>query len=84
MTPANREAFDTLSWSEKEAAVLKEQWKSVTDVPQIPGNYFVSRCLTNAFRTVMDEKGNPVRVLNSFNKDMNSEITRKRQEFKLD
>ena len=64
--------------------MLKLQWESVTDVPQIPGNYFISRCLTNAFRTVVDENENPVRALNIYNKDMNAELTRKRQEFGLD
>lgn len=81
---ANIEAFESIGWTESEAAVLKLQWESVTDVPQIPGNYFISRCLTNAFRTVVDENENPVRALNIYNKDMNAEITRKRQEFGLD
>ena len=81
---ANREAFDSIGWTDEEAAVLKEQWAQVTDIPQIPGNYFISRCLTNAFRMVVDEGENPVRALNIYNKDMNAEIKRKRAEFGLD
>ncbi len=81
---ANIEAFSSIGWSETEAQTLISQWKLVTDIPQIPGNYFVSRCLTNAFRTVVDENVNPVRALNIYNKDMNAEITRKRAEFGLD
>lgn len=80
---ANIEAFDSIGWTEEEANVLKAQWELVTDIPQIPGNYFISRCLTNAFRTVVDENENPVRALNIYNKDMNAEITRKREEFGL-
>ena len=81
---ANVQAFDNLAWSKEEAQQLKAQWASVTDIPQIPGNYFISRCLTNAFRIVVDENVNPVRTLGSYNKDMNSEIARKRKEFHLD
>ena len=81
---ANKEAFESIGWTKTEGATLKEQWEQVTDIEQIPGNYFISRCLTNAFRSVVDEEENPVRALNIYNKDMNAEITRKRVEFGLD
>lgn len=81
---ANREAFASMGWNDAEAVAIRAQWDSVTDVKQIPGNYFISRCLTNAFRTVVDSDANPVRTLNTYNKDMNAEITRKRTEFGLD
>lgn len=81
---ANIEAFSSIGWSEAEAKTLISQWEVVTDIPQIPGNYFVSRCLTNAFRTVVDEDANEVRTLNIYNKEMNAEIKRKRAEFGLD
>lgn len=81
---ANVEAFEQLPWSDSEAAVLMEQWEYVTDTPQIPGNYFITRSLTSAFRAVVDDEYNPVFSLNSYNKDMNAEIARKRREFRLD
>ena len=81
---ANIKAFGSIGWSEAEAKTLVSQWETVTDIPQIPGNYFVSRCLTNAFRTVVDDGVNEVRTLNIYNKEMNAEITRKRAEFGLD
>ena len=81
---ANIEAFDSIGWTESEAEVLKAQWAEVTDIQQIPGNYFISRCLTNAFRSVVDDNVNPVRALNTYNKDMNAEIERKRAEFGLE
>ena len=81
---ANIAAFNNLGWSDAEKAVLTAQWEEVTDIMQIPGNYFISRCLTNAFRSVVDDDRNPVRALNIYNEDMNAEIARKRQEFHLD
>ena len=81
---ANKEAFQSIGWTKGESDTLKAQWEQVTDIPQIPGNYFISRCLTNAFRSVVDSEENPVRALNIYNKDMNAEIARKRAEFNLD
>ena len=81
---ANITAFNNLGWGDEEKAALSAQWEEVTDIMQIPGNYFISRCLTNAFRAVVDQEYNPVRALNTYNKDMNAEIERKRQEFHLD
>lgn len=80
---ANRKAFESIGWSDSEMSLLISQWEQVTDIKQIPGNYFISRCLTNAFRSVVDEEVNYVRALNTYNKDMNAEITRKREEFGL-
>lgn len=81
---ANIEAFKALPWTEHEADLLLGQWEHVTDIPQIPGNYFVSRSLTNAFRSVLDLKYEPARMLANYNRDINLEIARKREEFGLE
>ena len=62
-----------------EAEILLTQWEHVTDTPQIPG--IITSCALPAFRAVVDEDYNPVFILNSYNKDMNAEIARKRKEF---
>ncbi len=81
---ANVEAFAQLNWTNAEQAVLAEQRDSVVGIPEIPGSYFISRCLTNAFRNVVSSGESPVRSLNQYNKDINAEIARKRTEFGLD
>ena len=63
---ANIAAFNNLGWSDAEKAVLTAQWEEVTDIMQIPGNYFISRCLTNAFRSVVDDDRNPCLLYTSF------------------
>ena len=83
-TPANTVAMENLGWTGKELKLLTEQWKSVTSVEQIPGSYVISRSLTSAFRTSVDEGFDARRQLLIYNKEMNSEITRKRKEFHLD
>lgn len=81
---ANTEAFARLNWTNAEQATLSEQRSSVVGIPEIPGSYYISRCLTNAFRNVVSSGENPVKSLNQYNKDINAEITRKRTEFGLD
>ena len=83
-TPANMVAMESLGWTAKELKLLTEQWKSVTAVEQIPGSYVISRSITSAFRTSVDEDFDARRQLLIYNNEMNSEITRKRKEFHLD
>lgn len=81
---ANIEAFSHLNWTNAEQEILQAQRQNVVGIPEIPGSYFISRCLTNAFRNVVSSGENPVKSLNKYNKDINAEITRKRTEFGLD
>jgi len=81
--PASKVAFQQLNWTREEAEVLNSQWKWTQNVPQIPGNYTVSRSLTNAFRSSIDNKGKIGRELNICLRDINDEIARKRKELHL-
>lgn len=84
---ANLQAFRQMGWSKSEAAVIGEQWNQIINVNQIPGNYIVTRNLTNALRACYDvDKGGyqTRRQLTLYNKVINDEITRKRREFNLD
>jgi len=78
---ANKNAFEKLPWTKAQADSLKEQWKHVKNNYQIPGNYYISRNLLNAFRSVVYDFNNPRVVLNKYNIEMNKEIKRKRIEF---
>ncbi len=51
---------------------------------EVPGNYLLKRSITSAFRSVMSGKNAARRALTIYNKDINDEIARKRQEFGLD
>jgi len=78
---ANVEAFKSLPWSQGEQEILLKQWESIENNPQVPGNYFISRNINNAFRKVVNEYANPRETLNKYNKYMNDELYRKQQEF---
>ncbi len=83
-TPANRLAFEEIAWSAQEKEALTTQWEQVMDVRQIPGNYVIVRSLTSALRLTISEDGTARKNLQRYNKDINSEIARKRKEFHLD
>ena len=79
--PANIEAFMNMSWSDREINNLLEQWKQVREIPEVPGGYYTSRNLDNAFRSVIINWDNPREALFLWNKETNKEIDRKRKEF---
>ncbi len=81
-TPANQKAFDGMRWTASEAFLIKEQWKAAIGIPEVPGNYSIGRSLTSAIRATISG-GSARRELTLYNKDINSEIARKREEFGL-
>ena len=58
--------------------------KYVVDLHEIPGGYYVSRNLDNAFKAVYYDNENYREALSYWNKQINREIERKRSEFGLD
>ncbi len=78
---ANTGAFERMKWTLDQQAALKEQWKYVKDIPQLPGNYITNRYLAFAFRAVVYNKQNQREVLNQYNKEIDKEIQRKWAEF---
>ena len=74
---ANIEALKRLSWSQSELDLLLAQMEEQIEIPIIPATYAVTRNLTNAFRTVVNDAENPRDTLMWYNKDINAEITRK-------
>ena len=71
-----------LSWSNKEAAVLNAQRAWLREVEEVPGSYYVSRCLDNGFRAVVYRSENVRDTLRRQNKLINEELQRKAAELK--
>lgn len=81
---ANLESFSHLPWTDDEFKALNIQRTFVKDLREVPGSYFVSRCLDNAFRAVLYDGENPREVLEREVETINREIARKRKELGLD
>lgn len=82
-TTSNLEALDELSWTKAEVSLLKEQLTSQVEIPIIPASYGVTRNVLNAFRQVVNDYENARDTLFWYNKDINEEITRKREDLGL-
>lgn len=83
-SPANVEAFKNMPWTTKESENIMRQWNSVKEIHNIPGGYYLIRGLDNAFKDVVYNKEDPYRALAAWDKEINAEIARKREEFHLD
>lgn len=81
--PANTEAIQRLSWSKEEQATLLEAQSELQEIPVIPASYAVTRNVMNAFRETVNNYENPRDTLLWYNRDINTEITRKRENLGL-
>ena len=70
-----------LRWSGRELEIIMEQWGYVKELPELPGSYYVSRNIDNAFKEVYYDKANTRETLNYWTKQINEELERKRNEF---
>lgn len=81
---ANTEAFERLAWSSAQRKVLLEQWQWVTGTPEVPGGYYTSRHVLNAFRKVVNKNEEPRETLLDYTRTINDELHKKRKEFGLE
>ena len=62
---------------------MSRQRKWAKGIPQVPGSYFVSRHLNNAFRKVVYNSTDVRETLNEYTEIINKELSNKRREFGL-
>ncbi len=74
---ANVNALASLPWSNAEYEKISQQMNATIEIPIIPASYATTRHVKNAFRAVVNDAWNPRYALSSYNRDINSEITRK-------
>jgi ABC-type glycerol-3-phosphate transport system substrate-binding protein len=77
---ANKNALENLAWTAAQLNRLKTQMDALVEIPMIPANYAATRHIKNAFRAVVNDHYFPRFALNSYNRDINAEITRKNNE----
>lgn len=83
-TPANKESFYLLPWSANEQEIIVDAWQGVEGIPKIPGDYYVTRMINNAYRAVVYKGQNAREALLRYSKEMDKEIQRKRAEYNVD
>jgi ABC-type glycerol-3-phosphate transport system substrate-binding protein len=81
---ANYEALLELPWPKDDIAAISEQWQWLREVPIIPGAYYTSRHVTNAWNRTVLQGMNPREALEIAVKDIDRELRKKREEFGFD
>ena len=79
---ANLNAIDRLSWTAKENKAIKNQMAHLESIVNYPGSYIINRYTQFAFLDAVNENADPIDALSSYIEAINSEIARKREEFK--
>ena len=81
-TTANVEAFQNLAWDSEHLEVMEQQRLQVREVPEVPGSYYLSRAIDQAFWTVINGESNSKDALMKWSQIADDEITRKIEEYK--
>jgi ABC-type glycerol-3-phosphate transport system substrate-binding protein len=81
---ANKGALELMTWSSDELEEVKRQFNNLAAIPNYPGSYYIDRYTKFAFLEAYNNGANPVTSLQAYIDDINNEITRKREEFKLE
>jgi len=80
---ADPEVLRQLPWSNSELESLLGQFEHTAGLPAVPGNYMTTRMVQYAFNDTVSDNANPRETLYLNIKDINEELTRKRQELHL-
>ncbi len=79
---ANLQAIQDLSWTASEKLAIQDQMSNMCSIVNYPGSYIYNRYMKFAFLDAVNNGANAVEALQNYIDAINSEITRKREEFK--
>ncbi|MBE6727861.1 MAG: extracellular solute-binding protein [Ruminococcaceae bacterium] len=79
---ATVEALKKLSWDKESLAVILKQWQNVKEIEEVPGSYYVSRSIDQAFWAVYNGEATEKEAITEWSRISNSEIERKISEYK--
>ena len=80
---ANMEALRSMPWTSSEMKNLEAQFQNLKGTPEYPGGYIITRYVDFAFLDAYNNGTDPVDALLDNIININSELSRKRQEFGL-
>ena len=79
---ANKDAFARMDWDAKMYSVLAEQSRQTVEIPEVPGGYYTARGIDQAFWNVTEAGKNPTEMIKKWSGVINTEISRKLNEYK--
>ncbi len=78
---ANIEAFSSYSWNADDLEILLNQWSEVEELPELPGGYYVSRAIDQAYWAVLNGEDNEKDAMLEWGEVADNEIARKIAEY---
>lgn len=78
---ATVEALKKLSWDKESLDVILKQWQNVKEVEEVPGSYYVSRSIDQAFWAVYNGKATEKEAITDWSRTSDKEIKRKIAEY---
>ena len=81
ISTSNVEAFKKLSWKPEDLNKLLAQWENVREVPEVPGSYYLTRAVDQAYWAVINDAENPKDSITEWSKVADNEIARKIKEY---
>lgn len=78
---ANVEAFSSLPWENDDLSVLLDQWSYLEEIPEIPGSYYLTRAVDQAFWSVVNGESRAKDAIVKWSKVADDEIKRKIKEY---
>ena len=81
-TSATVNATLKLDWGRDASDILYSQWNKVEEIAEIPGGYYVSRAVDQAFWNVVNMNENPKDMMKKWGEIADVEITTKIEQYK--
>jgi len=81
--PANKKAVESLPYTQYEIGVIEDQWEWLKESPSTLGGYYTSRYLITALNQTVLQGKNARVALEDAVKEINKEMKRKQQEYKI-
>ncbi|MDR1687241.1 MAG: extracellular solute-binding protein [Clostridiales bacterium] len=74
----------SIPWDENSYNTIMESYNNVSEIPGVPGGYFVGRHVSNAFNEIVLQGESPRASMLKYTDVINAEMQRKRQELGLE
>ena len=80
---ANMYTLSHLSWAKEDLQYILEQWNHIQEIPEVVGSYYTARGIENAFAEVYYNAVNYRDALSKWQKTIDEELKRKKEELGL-
>ena len=78
---SNIEAFNKLAWDKDDVTVLNKQWALVDEIPEVPGSYYLTRAIDQAYWSVVNGQSSSKDAIVKWSQMADDEIERKIKEY---